>query len=237
MLRFYGLRLLKDYLGHAILLGLPIFFVTILTYINSPDASVWPEVSLFISIGFMLMFQLFGGAYTFEGLHDDFMTAKKDRLKAAPIEPVKLVITQISFCTLMTFVQTLIVLVFTIVLFGADFVNLPLVISLFFLSALAAQLLGGVLLFIFKSSSKAQIAITLYAIFAPMLAGFNFELPTHRITHILTRYSTPLALTKTGIFGVIEGNTNDVILGFISLLVFIGLLMFMLKKLSKEVIV
>ncbi len=237
MVRFYFLRLLKDYLGHAILLGLPVFLIAVLTYINDPTQAQWPEISRFVSIGFILMFQIFGGAYTFEGLQEDFLTAKKDRLNATPVAPIKIVLTQIVFSTVITYLQTLIILVFTIVFFGAEFSNIPLLLLLFLLSAFAAQLLGGVLLFLLKSGNKAQVTITLYAIFAPVLAGFNFQLPQNRITPYLERYSTPLALTRTGIHGLLDQNYTDVVIGFSSMMGFIVILMVLLNKFSKEVIV
>ncbi|MFW5892964.1 MAG: ABC transporter permease [Bacillota bacterium] len=236
MLRFYMLRLLKDYLGHAILIGLPIFLIAMLTYINAPDQTGWPEISRHITILFVVMFQIFGAAYTFEGIEADFLGPMKDRLHATPANPMHLVVIQIAFSTLVSLIQSFILIVFSMVLFDAAFERLFAIMGFLVLSALAAQILGGVLVMLLKSASKAQVVITLYAIFAPMLAGLNFSLPDHAITPYLERYSSPIAWTRTGLEGILNGEGSDTLFGVLSLLALIAILTVLLRQVSKKVI-
>ncbi|MFW6284850.1 MAG: ABC transporter permease [Bacillota bacterium] len=236
MFRFYFLRLLRDYLGHAILIGLPIFLIAMLTYINAPDQTGWAEISRHITILFVVMFQIFGAAYTFEGIEADFLSPMKDRLHATPANPMHLVAVQILFSTLVSLIQSFILIVFSMVLFNAAFERVLSIMGFLVLSALAAQLLGGILVMFLKSASKAQVVITLYAIFAPMLAGLNFPLPDHAVTPFLERYSTPIAWTRTGLEGILNGDGSDMLFGVVSLLVLIGVLTALLHQAAKKVI-
>ncbi len=237
MLRFYSLRIMRDYLGHAILLGLPIFLVSIMTYINASSTDEWALAGRYIAIVFILMFQLFGSAFTFEGLRDDFLTARKDRLKASPVNPSKLVITQIFLATIVTVIQGMVLIGFTMLVFNSEYPNLAFVTLLITLSAFVAQMFGAMMIFIFKNASKAQVGAIIYAILGPILAGMNAELPKSTITPYLERYSTPLALANTGIQGAFEGHTSDMMIGLISLLVTIAILIALVSRLSKRVIV
>ncbi len=237
MIRFYFLRLLKDYIGHAILIGLPMFLIATLTYINAPDQTGWPEISRHITILFVLMFQIFGAAYTFEGLEADFLTPMKDRLHATPANPVHLVVIQIVFSTMVSLLQSIILVAFSVVIFDAAFENLLAVMGLLVLSAIGAQLLGGVLVLALKSASKAQVTITLYAIFAPMVAGLNFSLPDIAIRPYLERYSSPLALSRMGIEGLFQDDLGDVLFSAFSLAGIIVILIIMLRLLGRKVIV
>lgn len=236
MFRFYLLRLLKDYLGHAILIGLPIFLIAMLTYINAPDQTGWPEISRHITIVFVVMFQIFGAAYTFEGIEADFLSPMKDRLHATPVNPMHLVVIQIMFSALVSLIQSFILIVFAIVLFDAAFENVPAVMGFLVLSALAAQIFGGLLVMLLKSASKAQVVITLYAIFAPMVAGLNFELPDNAIKPYLERYSSPVAWTRIGLEGIIGNDGSDSLFGVLSLLALIAILAVFLRRTSKKVV-
>ena len=237
MLRFYTLRILRDYIGHIILIGLPMFLVCILTYITTPDGESTAFVARHIAIVFVLMFQMFGAAYTFEGLRDDFLTPRKDRIKATPVNPIAIVLTQITLSTIITFLQGLLVIGFTVVMFGSSYPNMAFILLLIFLSALFAQLFGALLVFTLKSASKAQIGVIIYAILTPMLAGLNVELPDHAVVPYLERYSSPLALVNTGITGAFESHTNDMMIGLVSILLFIGVFTLLVKHYSKRVIV
>lgn len=236
MFRFYLLRLLKDYLGHAILIGLPVFLIAVLTYINAPNSQNWPEVSGHIAILFILMFQIFGAAYTFEGIEADFLSPMKDRLHAAPVNPMHLVAIQIGFSTLVSLAQTVVLIAFSMIFFDAVFENLPGVLGILVLSALAAQILGGVIVLILKSASKAQLVITLYAIFAPILAGLNFELPDNAFKPYLETYSSPVAWTRTGLEGIMAGDASDTLFGVVSLIVLIAVLIGLLRHFSRKVV-
>ena len=207
MVRFYGLRILKDYLGHIILIGLPVALITLMVMINSEasEAPATSEAALFIGIVYIIMFQGFGAAYTFEGLEHDFFKPFKDRLRAAPVNPMRFVLANIGFGVLISFLQSLFLLAYVIVVFGARVPNTFLVLCVLLLGVVFAQLLAALCIFVLKKGSKAQAFMTLYIIGGMVLAGFFFPLPESDVTLWLSKYSSPLAWTHRAVYGFMEG--------------------------------
>ncbi|TVP95539.1 MAG: ABC transporter permease [Acholeplasmatales bacterium] len=238
MLRFYGLRILKDYLGHIILIGLPVALITLMVMINA-EADAAPntaEAARYIGIVYIIMFQGFGAAYTFEGLEHDFFKSFKDRLKASPVNPMRFVFANIGFGVLISFLQSLVLLVYVVVVFGSRIPNLPLVLMVLFLGVVFAQLLAALCIFLLKKGSKAQAAITLYIIGGMVLAGFFFPLPANDLTAWLSNYSTPLAWTHHAVYGLIEGVYHEALLGTGLLVVATLLVGAVVYQLSKRVV-
>ena len=236
MVRFYFMRILKDYLAHAIFIGLPVFLIATLTYINAPDQANWPEASRVIAILFILMFQIFGASYTFEGLQKDFLSPMKDRLHATPVNPAWLVVIQIAYSTLASLLQSMVLIGFTIIFFDAAFENIPGLLGILILSALSAQLLGGLLVLITKSAAKSQVVMTLYAIIAPILAGLNFELPDSNVKPYIEKYSSPVAWANRGLEGVHTGNADSIMFSVLMLIGFAVVLGTLIRHFAKKVI-
>ncbi|MFW5838841.1 MAG: ABC transporter permease [Bacillota bacterium] len=207
MLRFYGLRVLKDYIGHIILIGLPIALITLMVMINK---DIEPDIStgeLAISIGFIyiVMFQWFGSAYTFEGIEHDFFTAFKDRLRAAPVHPVKFIIANIVFGLITSYLQTVVILLYVIFVYQAVIPNLYLVFIILLLGAILAQLVAALCILWLKKASKAQALITVFIIMSMLIAGLFVPLPSNSLTAFLSTYSSPLAWTHALILDLING--------------------------------
>ncbi len=235
MLRFYGLRVLKDYLGHVILIGLPIFMITFMSYINTPEGESVAAVAGTITIAFLLMFHIFGAAYTHEGIEKDFFTPMRMRLKAAPVNPVRFIVAMIVYSVLISFAQTLVILAYSMVVLGAAFQNLPLVLLLFIINIVFSQLMAAVVILKLKKAAKAQAVMMAYAIGGPVLAGFMFPLPENTFTRFLERYSTPVAHIRTAITGVLNSDTTDIVLGAALALAFIAIITVVLVRLSESV--
>ncbi len=236
MLRFYGLRVLKDYLGHIILIGLPLALLTINTYISVENGAVQEEAALYIGLVYIFMFQVFGAAYTFEGMEHDFYKPFKNRLFAAPIRPTKFILANLFFSTLVSFLQSLVILSYVVIVFGVRIPNWGLILVVFLFSVMFAQLLAAVLIIFLKKANKAQAAITLYAIGGTMLSGLFFQLPENSLTEILEKYSTPIAWAFTSSNAWIEGNFEQGI-QFLGMLVGITILAgLFLIKLTKRVV-
>ena len=219
MARFYLLRLLKDYLGHIILMGLPLILITLMVSINrdAPGAPPVEEAALFIGLIYILMFQGFGAAYTFEGLEFDFFKPFKDRLLMSPVPPYRFVLANLIFSTLISYVQSILLLVYVMIVFSASVTNLFSVLLILLLGVIFAQLFAAVLVLVLKKAAKAQAAITLYIIAAMILAGFFFPLPSSDLTAWLSEYSSPMAWTHRALYGVMEMN-YEVLLSSLGLL-------------------
>ena len=237
MFRFYFLRIIKDYIGHIILIGLPVVLISLMVMINQ-EASEAPNVSemaLFIGIIYIIMFQGFGAAYTFEGIEFDFFKPFKDRLKAAPVNPMMFVFMNILFSILISFMQSLFLLVFVVTVYGSVISNVIGVLFVLFLGVLLAQLLAAVCVLVFKKASKAQAFITLYIIASMVVAGFFFPLPKSSLTVFLSKYSSPLAWTHYAVYGFLNDRFNEALFGISLLLGVIIILSFLTYRLSKKV--
>lgn len=239
MLRFYILRILKDYIGHIILIGLPVVLITLMVSINRGVEGAPPveEAALFIGIVYIIMFQGFGAAYTFEGIEHDFFRPFKDRLRAAPVNPMRFVMANIVFSIAISFTQSLVLLVYVIIVFGAVIPNWGFVLTVLFLGVIFAQLLAAMVIFLLKKASKAQALITMYIIAGMVAAGFFFPLPDSSISEFLSKFSSPLAWTHYAVYGFINSEYQEALLGTGLLSVAIVIIGLVVYRLSKRAVV
>ena len=238
MFRFYALRILKDYLGHIILIGLPVVLISIMVVINQEVSQVDDvgPVALFIGIIYIIMFQGFGSAYTFEGLEHDFFKPFKDRLRAAPVHPMRFVVMNILFSIVISFLQSLVLLAYVVIVFGSNIPKVGFVILVLFLGVILVQLMASVCILVFKKASKAQAFITIYIIISMIIAGFFFPLPETGFTIFLSRYSSPLAWTHLASYGFIDGVMKDAFIGLILMGTTIATFTLLVFRLSRRVI-
>ncbi|MFH5882266.1 MAG: ABC transporter permease [Candidatus Izemoplasmataceae bacterium] len=238
MLRFYGLRILKDYLGHLILIGLPLVLISIMVSVNRgiEGAPSVEESALYIGIVYIIMFQGFGSAYTFEGIEHDFYKPFKNRLRATPVNPMKFVMANIFFSVVISFLQSIVLLAYVVIVFNAVIPNWAFVIVVLLMGVLFAQLLAALCIFAFKKASKAQAFITLYIIGAMVVAGFFFPLPESNITIFLSKYSTPLAWTHYAAYGFINTEYTQALVGVGLLGLAILIVAGVVYRLSKRVV-
>lgn len=238
MVRFYLFRLLKDYLGHIILIGLPLVLITLMVSINRnvPGAPPVEEASLYIGLIYILMFQGFGAAYTFEGLEHDFFRPFKDRLLMSPLHPMRFVYANLFFSTLVSYAQSLLLLGYIVLVFGAEIPNLLGVLGILFIAVLFAQLLAALFIFLFKKAARAQLAITIYIIAGMALAGFFVPLPESPFTLWARTYSSPLAWTHHALYGLMGNRFDEVALGLGLLIGSMVVVALAATKLSRSVI-
>jgi ABC-2 type transport system permease protein len=238
MFRFYALRVLKDYIGHVILIGLPVVLISLMVMINQEATGIDDvgPMALYIGIIYIIMFQGFGSAYTFEGVEHDFFKPFRDRLRAAPIHPMSFILMNILFGIIISFLQSMVLLTFVVIVFKASIPNLFFVLIVLFLGVLFAQLLAASCILVFKKASKAQSVITMYIIGAMIVAGFFFPLPENGVTIFLSKYSSPMAWTHLATYGFIDGVTQNVVIGLSLLGVSILALVFVVYRLSQKVV-
>lgn len=238
MLRFYAMRVLKDYLGHIILIGLPV----VLIYVNmaiqanvAPDGDL-DQAALFVGLVFILMFQVFGAAYTTEGMEFDFFTPFKDRLRAAPVHPVKFLLLNMVYSSIISFLQLMVLLVFIVAVYSAPVVNWPLVVAVILFGVVFTQTFAAVLIILAKKAGKAQAVITLYAVAGSILAGHFFPLPENAFTNFLRDYSSPIAWQRMSIEGFIDSDFREAFLGLGILAAAWAVCLILLFRLSKRVV-
>jgi len=238
MIRFYALRLMKDYLGHLILIGLPVVLIYLMVSINTQGEFAPPEAeaALYIGMIYIIMFQGFGAAYTFEGLEHDFYSPFKARLLASPVNPSKFVWMNILFSSIVSFIQSLVILTFVILVFNVTINNWGLVLIILLLGVLFAQCLGALLIFITNKASKAQAVLIFYIITTMIIAGFFMPLPQNSFTEFLSKYSSPLAWVNRAITTIMDGSFSDALVPTALLsITIVGLIMIIIHK-SKQVV-
>jgi ABC-2 type transport system permease protein len=240
MIKFYLLRFTRDLFGHIILIILPIALIAFFNYVytnNIISASVdITKLSSFLTIGMALTFQIYGSAISFETLGEDFLTPKSDRLLATPVNPRKIVLSVLFTSILLSFMQTAVIVLFSILVLDSTYYHLIFVLLILLISAVFNQLFGVVILFSTKKVRTATAITSLYGIISPIIAGLYFPLPDTKLFHFLGDYATPMSLAQTAIFGIMNQDTMKIIIGVVPLLIIIVFLFILIAPLSKKVI-
>ena len=219
MFKFHFARGMRDIVGHLILICFPVLLIAFFNFIFSgamlqvdmQDASL--SYLTVLTIGFALTFQIYGASVSFEVLGEDFFTPRHDRLLASPAEPRSIVISTLTVGCLVSFLQTLVVLLFASLVLKADLGPLHLSLPIFLLSVVFNQLLGTVILMLCRSVKTSNSILTIYGAIVPMSVGLYFPLPNNLFFELLKTYLTPMALANSAILGVMEGNTRVVLIG------------------------
>lgn len=235
MLKFHILRSGRDWIGHLILIFLPILLITFLT-----EAGVgidMNQTSSMLTIGIALTFQIYGSALSFETLGKDFFTPINDRLLSTPVNPRKIVMSVLFSAILVSFLQTLVIVLFSTIILGAEFNNILLILAILLLSVVFNQLFGTVILFFVKKVNTATAITSLYGTIAPIAAGVYFPLPDNKIFDYIKDYLTPMSLAQTAIKGIMNQDIKNILFGVALLIIPTMILFILIKPLSKKVIV
>lgn len=219
MFKFHFTRGMRDGIGHLILITIPVLLIAFFNFIYSGsliqiDMQNSPLSYLAVlTIGFALTFQIYGASISFEALGEDFFTPRHDRLAASPAEPRSIVISTLAVGSLVSFLQTLVVLLFSSLVLKADLGPLLFLLPIFLLSIIFNQLLGTVLLLLTRSVKTANGILTIYGSIVPMSVGLYFPLPRNLFFNLLRSYLSPTALANTAILGVLKAEIAQTLIG------------------------
>lgn len=242
MFKFHILRSSRDLFGHLILICLPILLISIFSFIYSGEmidtgaVMDTAELSTVLATGFALTFQIYGAALSFETLGQDFLSPLHDRLLASPVNPRKIVTSVLFTSITVSFLQTLVIIIFSIIILDAKFKYLYAVLLVLLLSVIVNQLIGTIILFLTKKVRSANAITTLYGCIAPVIAGLYFPLPRGGIFDLMKNYLTPMSLAQTAIFGIINGDYMNIAIGIIPLVLIAVVLFMLIKPLIRKVI-
>ena len=219
MFKFHFTRGMRDIVGHLILICFPVLLIAFFNFIFSGamlqvDMQDTPLSYLTaLTIGFALTFQIYGASVSFEVLGEDFFTPKHDRLLASPAEPRSIVVSTLVVGCLVSFLQTLVVLLFSSLILKANLGRLYLTLPIFLLSVVFNQLLGTVILMLSRSVKTSNSILTIYGAIVPMSVGLYFPLPRNQFFELLKTYLSPVALANSAILGVMEDQPRLVAIG------------------------
>ena len=241
MIGFYCKRSIKDALGHAILIIFPLILIFFFDYLyrsidieTGMGASGQSRLSI-LTIGFALTFQIYGAALSFETLADDLYTPMSDRLFASPVEGRSLMLAILVSSTIVSFLQTLVVVLFSHFVLGAMIPNLFLVLLILLLSVVFNQLLGTIILLFSKGPKLANMVTTIYGSIAPMLAGLYFPLPQNALFRFIRMYGTPMNLANTASISIMDDALMQAVVPLLILICMTVLLFIVLKPMARRV--
>lgn len=243
MIAFQIKRSAKDLLGNAILILFPLVLIFFFDYLyKTIDIQTGMEVAgqqrlSLLVIGFALTFQIYGAGLSFETLAEDLYTPMHDRLFASPVEGRSLVLSVLFSGSVVSFLQSLVIVLFTTVVLGARIPGIPLVLIVLLVSVIFNQLLGTVLLLLVGTPKVANVVTTIYGSVVPMLVGLYFPLPTTALFRFIRLYGTPMSLANTASIRAMEGNFSSMALVMLPILVAIALLLLCLKPLVRRIAV
>ncbi|MEA4859186.1 MAG: ABC transporter permease [Sphaerochaeta sp.] len=235
MIGFHLKRASHDLIGQVILILFPLVLIFFFDFLyRNIGIETGMEIgsqnrATVLAIGFALTFQIYASAMSFETLSEDLFTPMHDRLFSTPAEGRSLVLSVLLSGTVVSFMQSCVVLVFSMLILGASFPNFPFVLAIILLSVLFNQLLGTVLLLFCGSPKAANIVTTVYGSVVPMLVGLYFPLPKSALVRFLRLYGTPMSLANTASLGVMEGDWLQAIIT-IGPLVGLSVVLFVLLK-------
>lgn len=241
MIAFQIKRSAKDLLGNATLILFPLVLIFFFDYLyKSIDIQTGMEVAgqqrlSLLVIGFALTFQIYGAGLSFETLAEDLYTPMHDRLFASPVEGRSLILSGLFSGTVVSFLQSLVIVLFTTVILGARIPSLSLVLVILLVSVIFNQLLGTVLLLLVGTPKVANVVTTIYGSVVPMLVGLYFPLPKTALFRFIRLYGTPMSLANTASIRAMEGNFSSMALVMLPILIAIALLLLCLKPLARRI--
>jgi ABC-2 type transport system permease protein len=241
MIAFQLKRSSRDLVGHAILILFPLILIFFFDYLYK-NISIETGMGMggqsritALAIGFALTFQIYGSVISFETLAEDLYSPMHDRIFASPVEIRSIILSILVSSTVVSFLQTSILLVFSSIILGASFPSLLLVLLVLLVSVVFNQLFGTVLLFLTGGVKTANMVTTIYGSIVPMTVGLYFPLPQTAFFRILRLYGTPMGLANTASLAVMEGQHRLFLICFAVLVILIALLFFCLRPLVRRI--
>lgn len=210
-------RMLRNYVGFAILLLTPIALITLLGFLA--DDAVNEQLGIFVKaeVAFTIIFafQLFGGFYTMEYIKEDLLSSSRWRMYSLPIEIQRHAVSILLTSTIFNILQGYVIILYTQLMYSINWGN-----HFFILITLAAVALFSQLLFMnlvlgVKEYKTADRLGTTYGIAVLVVAGVWFPLPDYPVFNFLATYGNPLSLGENMAYANMAGENLDK--GFISI--------------------
>ncbi len=151
------------------------------------------------------------------------------------MEGRSLVLSVLLSSTVVSFLQSLVIVLFSFIVLGASIPSLFVVLVILLVSVLFNQLLGTVLLFLVGTSKAANVVTTIYGSVVPMLVGLYFPLPDSALFRVIRLYGTPMSLANTASIRAMEGDYGSMALVMLLLWLLLSLLVDLLREESDTV--
>ncbi len=204
--------MLRSYIGLFLLTVVPLCLISVLGMVSGHVAGEEGQSissMTWLSVSFMISFQLFGGAYTMSYMKEDFFTARKWRMYSLPyrahVHASSLLIASMLFNVL----QGLFIVLFTQWVYGVNWGNIGWVLLVILAVSLLSQLVCMILVLTVRNFKIAERLSEVYGIGSMVFAGMIFPIPTTGFFDFMSTYGNPVSLGQNAIFGMITGEEID----------------------------
>ncbi len=216
-------RLLRNYLGMAILLLLPIALITVLGFVADDAVSDTLGIPIKdeVAITMVFSFLMFGGFFTMEYVKEDLMSSMKWRMYSLPYQAHQHTFSILISCTLFNVLQSFVIVIYTLFVYDVSWGNLGFVLLTIFTVSTVVQLVFVNFVLGVKNYKTAERLGTGFGLVSIMLSEVWFPLPKGAVFHFFSTYSNPFSLGRNMIFASITGEHIDK--AIISFIVLIGL--------------
>lgn len=183
----------------------------------------------YYALAMLLMMMLYGAEYGCNGTAEESLGTLGDRVKLSPMKTYQQYIGKIIGLALVTFIQALVIIIFTKIVYDVDWGNnVPLLLAIIFSFSVVTTTLGAMLCILTGNESKAQSIITVLIIVFTFLAGGFVYADFSNVEHISLSYyakSAILNMVYAGDLNVVYRNIGimwGVTVVFIIISVFIA---------------
>lgn len=239
--RNYFRRSNRDPFGILIFVVLPVILVYVLSYVHNQNTDEqiyvmgYNMASSYIAVAMMLLFQLNGGIYLIQYLNNDLVDAMKWRLKASPCHTHTMIYGAVAACLLYTILQGILIVAITAFFMDAYWGNLWITVLVILMISIIAQLIGMILLIIFRNVTTAEYISWFIGWVMAIFGGMIFTLPDHTFFKFMKEYGTPFSLAQSairesGFMGNSLGNMYACLAALLTIIVALGAVVVVLGR-------
>jgi len=176
----------------------------------------------FFAIGIIVMFQLFGGRFSMDGVRDLLLSSRRWRIYAAPCEPGVVAIGVLTAGTLFNLLQGLLLVVFTRVALGVHWGNPGVVLLVLLGTSLLAQLANTLIVLLVRNTGASETLAWVFAWGSAAVGGLIVPLPADvPFWHFMATYGTPYSLAQSAVVASAGGSEGN--RGTLCLIILFGL--------------
>ncbi|WP_096199903.1 ABC transporter permease [Bacillus sp. FJAT-45350] len=216
-------RMLRNYIGMAILLVTPIALITVLGLIA--DGAVSEPLGIpmkdEVAVTMVFAFLMFGGFYTMEYIKGDLMSTMKWRMYSLPYQAHTHAYSILISSALFNVLQSFVIVIYTHFVYDVHWGNFGFVLLTLMVVSTLIQLVFINFVLGVKNYKTAERLGTGFGLACLMVAEVWFPLPDSAFFRFISTYSNPFSLGQNMIFGTITGENIDK--AIISFVILIGL--------------
>ena len=211
--RLSFIRLIRQPASTVVTVGIPLVLIPIMgavfTKIGNWDSYIHGAANpmAFFAIGIVVMFQLFGGRFSMDGVRDLLLSSRRWRIYAAPCEPGVVAIGVLTAGTLLNLIQGLLLVVFTGIALGVQWGNPGIVLIVLLGTSLLAQLANVLIVLLVRNTGASVTLAWVFAWGSAAVGGLMIPLPADiPFWHFMATYGTPYSLAQSAVVASATGS-------------------------------